>query len=130
MSDDLLNQHAAISDLQQTEEIVVDHHKAINEYLAQFLPESRDLYNMTNSVEYDQDGKQTLLSMFDVYVKKKTNTFYLSHLFQFSAYCKRGEEMFTELAELAIKCRNLMAEFRGKLANEEMLSHNVYPGKR
>lgn len=57
MSDDLLNQHAAISDLQQAEEIVVDQHKAINEFLAQFLPESRDLYNMTNSVEYDQDGK-------------------------------------------------------------------------
>lgn len=56
MSDDLLNQHAAISDLQQAEEIVVDQHKAINEFLAQFLPESRDLYNMTNSVEYDQDG--------------------------------------------------------------------------
>lgn len=57
MSDDLLNQHAAISDLQQAEEIVVDQHKAINEFLAQFLPESRDLYAMTNSVEYDQDGK-------------------------------------------------------------------------
>lgn len=57
MSDDLLNQHAAISDLQQAEEIVVDQHKAINEFLAQFLPESRELYNLTNSVEYDQDGK-------------------------------------------------------------------------
>lgn len=57
MSDDLLNQHAAISDLQQAEEILVDQHKAINEFLAQLLPESRELYNMTNSVEYDQDGK-------------------------------------------------------------------------
>lgn len=57
MSDDLLNQHAAISDLQQAEEILVDQHKAINEFLAQFIPESRELYNMTNSVEYDQDGK-------------------------------------------------------------------------
>lgn len=57
MSDDLLNQHAAISEIQQAEEIVVDQHKAINEFLTQFVPESIDLYNMTNSVDYDQDGK-------------------------------------------------------------------------
>lgn len=58
MSDDLLNQHAAISEIQQAEEIVVDQHKAINEFLSQFVPESIDLYNMTNScVDYDQDGK-------------------------------------------------------------------------
>lgn len=58
MSDDLLNQHAAISDLQQAEEVLVDQHKAINEFLAQFIPESEKLYKMTNSVEYDQDGMQ------------------------------------------------------------------------
>lgn len=57
MSDELFNQHAAISDLQQTEEIIVDQHKAINEFLSRFLPESRDLYNVTNYVDYDQDGK-------------------------------------------------------------------------
>lgn len=56
MSDDLLNQHAAISEIQQAEEIVVDQHKAINEFLTQLLPESIELYNMTNSVDYDQDG--------------------------------------------------------------------------
>lgn len=56
MSDDLLNQHAAISDLQQSEEILVDQHKAINEFLGQFLPESKELYSHTNYVEYDQDG--------------------------------------------------------------------------
>lgn len=57
MSDDLLNQHAAISEIQQAEEIVVDQHKAINEFLTQFVPESIDLYNMTNNVDYDQDGE-------------------------------------------------------------------------
>lgn len=56
MSDDLLNQHAAISDLQQTEELVVDQHKAMNEFLAQFLPESQKLHMTTNYVEYDQDS--------------------------------------------------------------------------
>ncbi|XP_037919407.1 kinesin-like protein Klp10A isoform X4 [Hermetia illucens] len=99
MSDELFNQHAAISDLQQTEEIIVDQHKAINEFLSRFLPESRDLYNVTNYVDYDQD-----------------------------AYCKRGEEMFTQLADLATQCRDTMAEFRAKLAQEEMLSHTIKPG--
>lgn len=51
-------------------------------------------------------------------------------LFRCAAYSKRGEEMFAQLADLATKCQNLMADFRGKLANEEMLSHNVHPGKR
>lgn len=47
-----------------------------------------------------------------------------------AAYSKRGEEIFAQLADLATTCQNLMADFRGKLANEEMLSHNVHPGKR
>lgn len=129
MSEDLLDQHAAISDLQQAEEEVVDQHKAINEFLAQFLPESRDLYNMTNSVEYDQDGKSMVRV---VCCDANTNADSIfSHCFR-AAYCKRGEEIFTQLAELATSCKNLMANFRGKLANEEMLSHNVHPhpGKR
>lgn len=57
MSADLLNQHAVISDLQQTEEILVDQHKAMNEFLAQFLPESQKLHHTTNYVEYDQDSE-------------------------------------------------------------------------
>lgn len=46
------------------------------------------------------------------------------------AYCKRGEKLFTELAELATACKEMMADFRGKLAREELLSHNMNPGKR
>lgn len=60
MSDDLLNQHAAISDLQLAEEVVVDQHKLLNEFFAQIVPESQNLYAMTNSVEYDQDGEQII----------------------------------------------------------------------
>lgn len=68
-----------------------------------------------------------------------TTFFYVRQFFSnfkkfrfFAAYCKRGEDIFTQLAELATTCKNLMADFRGKLANEEMLSHNVHPhpGKR
>lgn len=63
--------------------------------------------------------------------KKLCFTLYFkSHIFLIAAYSKRGEEFFAQLADLATTVRNLMADFRGKLANEEMLSHNVYPGKR
>lgn len=57
MSDEMFNQHAAISDLQQAEELAVDQHKLVNEWLTEFLPETRKLYAMTNYVEYDQDGE-------------------------------------------------------------------------
>lgn len=58
MTDELLNQHAAISDLQQAEELLVDEHKAMNEFLlTRFLPESQKLHSLTNYLEYDQDGK-------------------------------------------------------------------------
>lgn len=57
MSADLLNQHAVISDLQQSEEILVDQHKAMNEFLLQLLPELQKLHHTTNYVEYDQDSK-------------------------------------------------------------------------
>ena len=101
MSDELLVQHEAITDLQQAEEMVVEQHRTINEFLNQFLPESNRLYHLTNFVDYDQD-----------------------------AYCKQGEGLFTQLAELAIGCRDMMADFRAKLAKEEMLSCNVKsPGK-
>uniref|UniRef100_A0A1Q3G2E6 Kinesin-like protein n=1 Tax=Culex tarsalis TaxID=7177 RepID=A0A1Q3G2E6_CULTA len=101
MSVELYNQHAAISDLQQTEEEVVDHHQKVNEFLMKFLPESRELYKQTNYVDYDQD-----------------------------AYCKRGEELFTQLAEIATTCKDLMSEFRAKLAKEEMLSHKINPERK
>lgn len=61
MSVDLYNQHTAISELQQTEEEMVEQHRTINEFLSHFLPESRALYNTTNYVEYDQDGEYHLM---------------------------------------------------------------------
>lgn len=101
MSVELYNQHAAISDLQQAEEICVEQHKQFNDFLSQFLPESHKLFSLANYVDYDQD-----------------------------AYCRRGEEMFTQLADLATQCKDLISEFRSKLAREEMLSHKINPGKR
>ncbi|KAH8341803.1 hypothetical protein KR074_007270 [Drosophila pseudoananassae] len=93
MSDELIVQHQAIDDLQQTEEMVVEYHRTVNATLETFLNESKALYNLTNYVDYDQEG-----------------------------YCKRGESMFSQLQDIAIQCRDMMAEYRTKLAKEEMLS--------
>ncbi|KAH8420528.1 hypothetical protein KR009_011122 [Drosophila setifemur] len=93
MSDELIVQHQAIDDLQQTEEMVVEYHRTVNATLETFIAESKALYNVTNYVDYDQD-----------------------------AYCKQGESMFSQLLDIAIQCRDMMAEYRAKLAKEEMLS--------
>ncbi|EDW86283.1 uncharacterized protein Dwil_GK17268 [Drosophila willistoni] len=95
MSDELIVQHQAIDDLQQTEEMVVEFHRTVNATLETFLGESKALYDLTNYVDYDQD-----------------------------AYCKRGETMFSQLFDIAIQCRDMMADYRAKLAKEEMLSCN------
>ena len=57
MSVEMFNQHAAISELQQTEELLHDQHKALIEFLNQYSPQVVELYRMTNNVEYDQDGE-------------------------------------------------------------------------
>ncbi|XP_017002330.2 kinesin-like protein Klp10A isoform X1 [Drosophila takahashii] len=103
MSDELIVQHQAIDDLQQTEEMVVEYHRTVNATIETFLSESKALYNITNYVDYDQDS-----------------------------YCKRGESMFSQLEEIAVQCREMMAEYRAKLAKEEMLScsFNSPNGKR
>lgn len=60
MSVEMFNQHAAISELQQTEELLHEQHKTVIEFLNQYSPQIVELYRMTNNVEYDQDGKSQL----------------------------------------------------------------------
>lgn len=55
MSVELYQQHAAITELQQCEEEVIDQLKLMNEFLQKFIPESQSLYDQTNFVDYDQD---------------------------------------------------------------------------
>ncbi|XP_075155934.1 kinesin-like protein Klp10A [Haematobia irritans] len=101
VSDEVFDQNVAISDLQQFEEMVVDQHRAFNDFLLKFLPESMRLYSLTNYVDYDQDF-----------------------------YCKHGEAYFTQLAEIATTCKDLMVDFRKKLAKEEMISGTVQSGNK
>uniref|UniRef100_A0A1L8E5J1 Kinesin-like protein n=1 Tax=Nyssomyia neivai TaxID=330878 RepID=A0A1L8E5J1_9DIPT len=101
MSVELFNQHAAISDLQHTEELLHDQHRVLIDCIEKYYPELVDLYALTNQVDYDQD-----------------------------AYCKRGEEIFAKVAEIALGCKDLVSEFRAKLMKEELISHKVSPNRR
>ncbi|XP_041448621.1 kinesin-like protein Klp10A [Drosophila obscura] len=101
MSQELITQHEAIEDLQQTEEMVVEFHRSVNTTLETFLGESKTLYTQTNYVNYDQED-----------------------------YCKRGELMFAQLMDIATQCRDMMAEYRIKLAKEEMLSCKYSPNSQ
>uniref|UniRef100_A0A1Y9GZ93 Kinesin-like protein n=1 Tax=Anopheles dirus TaxID=7168 RepID=A0A1Y9GZ93_9DIPT len=101
MSMELYNQHTAISALQQKEEEVLDNHQRANELLEKIIVESKDLYNISNLVDYDQD-----------------------------AYSKRGEELFAQLKEIAANLKNQMSEFRTELAKEEMVSQTTKNGHR
>ena len=48
----------------------------------------------------------------------------------FVAYCKRGESIFNKLSELVDSCKDLMADLRKKLADEEMMSNKIVrPGQ-
>uniref|UniRef100_A0A182QR60 Kinesin-like protein n=1 Tax=Anopheles farauti TaxID=69004 RepID=A0A182QR60_9DIPT len=101
MSMELYNQHTAISALQQKEEEVLDNHLRTNEQLEKIFAESKELYNISNLVDYDQD-----------------------------AYSKRGEELFAQLEEIANSLKNQMSEFRTELAKEEMVSQTTKNGRR
>lgn len=57
MSVELYNQHAAISELQQVEDEMIDQLKLMGEFGKKFFPELMELCRMTNDPDYDQDGK-------------------------------------------------------------------------
>ena len=57
MSGDMLTFHEAISKLQEAEEDMVDYHKLVIESNTRWLQQDKYLLDMTNQVEYDQEGK-------------------------------------------------------------------------
>lgn len=66
MPDDMLNFHKMMSDLQASEEAMVENHKLINEFFDQMLVKSKQLYNRANTVDYDQDGTFLLLILYEM----------------------------------------------------------------
>lgn len=65
MSVEQFNQHAAISDLQHTEELLLDQHRAMIDCLENYYPELVQLFALANNVDYDQDGEFKFFLLYD-----------------------------------------------------------------
>jgi len=57
MSGEMLTFHETISKLQEAEDDMVEYHKHLFEMSAQWNHQHKMLINLTNQVEYDQEGK-------------------------------------------------------------------------
>lgn len=57
ISGELLTFHETISKMQEAEEEMVEYHKMVTEANAQWMNKDKLLLNMTNQVEYDQEGR-------------------------------------------------------------------------
>lgn len=132
MSVELYNQHAAISELQQTEDEIIDRLNLMYDFNIKFTQELSELCKMTNNVEYDQDGESFFLFIISIlylyFILKNVQK--LIYFFNYPAFCKRGKELFKELSKYAQPCAELLTEFEAKLEKEEMISHKIIPGKR
>lgn len=120
MSVELYNQHAAISELQQVEDEMIDQLKLMGEFGKKFFPELMELCRMTNDPDYDQDGKCCML----IIGVSSALTYH------FLAFCKRGKELFRQLSIYAKPCTDLLDDYESKLEKEEMISHKMNPSKR
>lgn len=98
MSAEMYTFHEAVSEVQRAEEEVLDNHKAVFDYMAHVQLRSAELKKMTCQVDYDQD-----------------------------AYCAQWEALLNEQLAVLSESRDRVAEFRGKLQNEEHLSRRMQP---
>uniref|UniRef100_A0A2M4AKW6 Kinesin-like protein n=4 Tax=Anopheles TaxID=7164 RepID=A0A2M4AKW6_9DIPT len=97
LSVEAFNHHAAITELQQKEEEVVDNHQRVNEIMERNMQESRELFNLANTVYYDQ-----------------------------LAYAQACKRLFASLAENASMMSGLLSEFETMLIQEEIASQAVH----
>ncbi|XP_049548906.1 kinesin-like protein Klp10A isoform X2 [Anopheles darlingi] len=97
MSMEAFNHHAAITELQQKEEEVVDNHQRVHEFMEKSIQESRKLLNLANTVYCDQ-----------------------------LAYAKACKSLFSTLAENASMMSGLLTEFETMLLQEEMASQAAH----
>uniref|UniRef100_A0A2M4BGJ6 Kinesin-like protein n=1 Tax=Anopheles marajoara TaxID=58244 RepID=A0A2M4BGJ6_9DIPT len=97
MSVEVFNHHAAITELQLKEEEVVDNHQRVHEFMEKCIQESRELFNLANTVYCDQ--------------------------LAYASACKR---LFSTLAENASTMNRLLTEFESMLIQEEMTSQATH----
>ncbi|XP_049882345.1 kinesin-like protein Klp10A isoform X4 [Pectinophora gossypiella] len=98
MSAEMYTFHEAIDELQRAEEEVLDNHKAISDYLQHALARANQLLALTRDVDYDQD-----------------------------AYATQWEELLNEQLAVLNQSRDLVAEFRAKMQQEEHISRRIQP---
>ncbi|KAG6441909.1 hypothetical protein O3G_MSEX002029 [Manduca sexta] len=98
MSAEMYTFHEAIDELQRAEEEVLDNHKAISDYLQHALQRCNQLLGITRDVDYDQD-----------------------------AYATQWEELLNEQIAVLAQSRDLVAEFRAKMTQEEHISRRIQP---
>ncbi|XP_045496715.1 kinesin-like protein Klp10A isoform X2 [Colias croceus] len=98
MSAEMYTFHEAIDELQRAEEEVLDNHKAISDYLQHALQRCQQLLSITRDVDYDQD-----------------------------AYATQWEELLNEQLAVLAQSRDLVAEFRAKMQQEEHISRRIQP---
>lgn len=98
ISEELINFHQAISELQICEEEMLDKHKTVNEFLKTALESSSILYTTANNVEYDQE-----------------------------AYCTHWEDVLSKAIDVFSEARSKVQEYRNKLLTEEQLSRKMKP---
>ncbi|XP_026739401.1 kinesin-like protein Klp10A isoform X2 [Trichoplusia ni] len=100
MSAEMYTFHEAIDEMQRAEEEVLDNHKAISDYLQHALQRCNQLLGITRDVDYDQD-----------------------------AYATQWEELLNEQLAVLAQSRDLVAEFRAKMQQEEHISRRIQPAR-
>ncbi|XP_049817868.1 kinesin-like protein Klp10A isoform X2 [Aethina tumida] len=96
MTPELLNFHQVISDIQLSEENMLDNHKQTCEEMAVIYKKAVELLRTTDEVTYDQD-----------------------------LYSKQWVELIDNALETFVKAKDIVDDFRAKLAAEEQLSRKT-----
>jgi methionine synthase II (cobalamin-independent) len=106
MSVELYNQHAAISELQQTEDEIIDRLNLMYDFNNKFTEELKELCKMTNNVEYDQDGGFSFIDWIGFFWEK-FNGFY----FHDSSFLQARQRTFPGAFEICAT----MCGFAGRI---------------
>lgn len=100
MSAEMYTFHEAITELQRAEDEVLDNHKGVSDYLQHVLERCNQLLAITRDVDYDQD-----------------------------AYAAQWEALLNEQLKVLAQSRDLVAEFRAKMQQEERISRHMLPSR-
>ncbi|CAH0592772.1 unnamed protein product [Chrysodeixis includens] len=122
MSAEMYTFHEAIDEMQRAEEEVLDNHKAISDYLQHALQRCNQLLGITRDVDYDQDGVWSWRSKRQRGVGTRRSRRLL-------AYATQWEELLNEQLAVLAQSRDLVAEFRAKMQQEEHISRRIQPAR-